>query len=266
MRNKKGFTLAEILIALGIISVMAALMATTFGHAKPDKVKMMYLKAYDSLCTAVANMANNDEIFQSIITNDVGGNTLTYNIQEAPLLDPQRPKDTASYPSSAQGSLKFARILETAFKGTDGHILSNNRYSFRSGPGNYTWLIEPLTSPLDITSTTTQNVSFCNHVTLTIDNADTFYFCVQPSGVVQVLDNKGQTFIDNRRNPRSVNDTPATAAQTTCAVANAIVVTPTVSSSSGTVNPNPPNPGIIKPTLGEDKEKNKKTEQQQSAH
>ena len=264
MRNKKGFTLAEILIALGIISVMAALMVTTFSHAKPDKVKMMYLKAYDSLCTAVANMANNDDIFQSIVTADIGGTTYTYNIQNAPLLDPQYPKDDKSYPSSlgAQGNFKFARILKAAFKGSD-ELSTNNTYRFRSGPGNYTWEIEPQGSSLDITQGTTQNVSLCNHVKLTIDNTDTFEFCVQPNGIVQVLDSRGQTFIDNRRNPRSVNDTPSTVAQTTC-VANAISITPAV--GSGTVNPNPPNPGIIKPTLGEEKEKIKKTEQQQGAH
>ena len=63
--NKKGFTLTEIIVAVGIVAVLAALMASTFNNAKPDKTKTMYLKGYDALTTAVGMMTNDSQLYKN---------------------------------------------------------------------------------------------------------------------------------------------------------------------------------------------------------
>lgn len=46
---KKGFTLAELLIVLGITGIVAAVLLPAINNIMPDKTKIMYLKAYDEL-------------------------------------------------------------------------------------------------------------------------------------------------------------------------------------------------------------------------
>ena len=47
--KKNGFTLAEVLVTLGIIGILSAIMVPAVGNARPDKTKLLYLKTYDSL-------------------------------------------------------------------------------------------------------------------------------------------------------------------------------------------------------------------------
>ena len=47
--NKKGFTLAEVLITLGIIGVVAAMVSPTLGKISPNNEKMKVIKAYKTL-------------------------------------------------------------------------------------------------------------------------------------------------------------------------------------------------------------------------
>ena len=47
--NKKGFTLAEVLIALAIIGVTAAITAPMLSSLMPDKHKAMVLKYYKTI-------------------------------------------------------------------------------------------------------------------------------------------------------------------------------------------------------------------------
>ena len=55
---KKAFTLAEALIALMIIGVIAALILRTLNRVTPDKEKVMYIKAYHTLEQVVADTIN----------------------------------------------------------------------------------------------------------------------------------------------------------------------------------------------------------------
>ena len=96
MRTKKGFTLAEVIIAVGIIAIMAAMMASAFNHAKPDKTKLMFLKAYDGLNEAVIAMGNNQNLFANEYeTTDENGQTVTFDITNCPFLDINAPIDYA---------------------------------------------------------------------------------------------------------------------------------------------------------------------------
>ena len=64
MRMKKnGFTLAELLIALAVVGVVAALLAPTLQNLMPNNDKTKFLKVYDSIATAAVNILDNSELY-----------------------------------------------------------------------------------------------------------------------------------------------------------------------------------------------------------
>ena len=59
--KKKGYTLAEALIALGLIGVIAALMLPLMNKFKPDGDKALFIRTYDSIIE-VNSMLLEDEV------------------------------------------------------------------------------------------------------------------------------------------------------------------------------------------------------------
>ncbi|HIU85839.1 TPA: type II secretion system protein [Candidatus Spyradomonas excrementavium] len=77
---KKAFTLAEALIALMIIGVIAALLLRTLNRVTPDKEKVMYIKAYHTLEQVVADTINDPSKYDQEI-----GATSAADFSQAPL-------------------------------------------------------------------------------------------------------------------------------------------------------------------------------------
>ena len=204
--KKKGFTLSEVLIAVSIIGVMAALMASAFNHAKPDKAKMLYLKAYDALTTAVGAMVNDATLFAESYEETVGSQVHEYNIEYTPLFDTSQPSNPYYYNDNVlrnnPGNRKFARILFLMLKGEEW-APSTNFVRFRTGPGNMQWQVTPNITPLT-PQAEKANATF--QVNLTIDNDRTFNFCIQPNGEVQAMDARGKRYIANRMSVHDNND------------------------------------------------------------
>jgi len=150
MKIKKGFTLAEVIIAVGIIGVVAALMATAFNQAKPDSTKFKFLKAYDGLQEAIIALEEDKTLFADKITiTDEEGSSNTYDISYHPFLDTAEPTNTiffGSDPSSYADKFKFAKLLAFALKGEEVSSGSSS-YTFKSSPGNYTWKVTPTDEP-----------------------------------------------------------------------------------------------------------------------
>jgi prepilin-type N-terminal cleavage/methylation domain-containing protein len=57
---KKGFSLAEVLVAIGIIGILAIVLIPLLTKDTPSKNKVIFRKAYNSLAQIVANMINDD--------------------------------------------------------------------------------------------------------------------------------------------------------------------------------------------------------------
>ena len=61
--KKHGFTLAEILITLGIIAIAAASLAPIYLKAKPDKYKFKLINCYNKLNDATERLVTNPYIY-----------------------------------------------------------------------------------------------------------------------------------------------------------------------------------------------------------
>lgn len=61
--KKRAYTLAEILIALGIIGILAAIMTPMVNKYKPDTMKVLYLNTHDSLAEIISSAAENDDYY-----------------------------------------------------------------------------------------------------------------------------------------------------------------------------------------------------------
>lgn len=57
---KKGFSLPEVLIAIGIIGVLAIILIPQLTKDNPSRSKVIYRKAYNTVAQIVANMINDD--------------------------------------------------------------------------------------------------------------------------------------------------------------------------------------------------------------
>lgn len=60
MNKKIGFTLSEIMVALGIVAVLAAILVPSVMSQRPDDNKIMMRKAYSILSETVFEMLNDD--------------------------------------------------------------------------------------------------------------------------------------------------------------------------------------------------------------
>ena len=186
MKSKKGFTLAEVIIAVGVIGVMAALMATTLHQAKPDQTRFMYLKAYDGLKEAVILMGENEDLFNKEFTIE----DVLYKSKQFPFLDTTAPRDIDYDNEEYCGKLKFAKLLMVALKGEDEETSNDdNSYTFKSGPGNYTWKVTPHGSLGPDPNVEGLFNGIAQEIQLTIgnNNKDQFRFCVQPDGNIEIL-------------------------------------------------------------------------------
>ena len=61
--NKKGFTLAEVLISVGIVGVCAAILSPAIVNIMPDKNKTRVLQYYSEISNATVELLNDDSIY-----------------------------------------------------------------------------------------------------------------------------------------------------------------------------------------------------------
>ncbi len=114
---KPAFTLTETLVALCIVGIIAAITLPIINHVKPDKNKIMYLKAYDSIMTATKSLVSDSSLFAATrVYNDASGKTYNIDITKYPLLDYESTKNEIYHNSpNHRGNVKFCNLLKDSF-------------------------------------------------------------------------------------------------------------------------------------------------------
>ena len=213
--KKLAFTLAEVLITLSIIGVIAAIAAPAISSAKPDATKMQYLKIYDHLTQITKDLAGNGLIFAPLFPSNDGVNCSNaagapiYNVSYVPLMNICTSQDQRF--RDFNGVLKFAFILADVLGSEDAQQSDVREVDF-STPDGVGWSIAYNNDPVGA------NRRFYYQVIIDLDlNAatgfysanmgnrkpDLYRFYISADGAVYPADECGQMFVATRLNPSS---------------------------------------------------------------
>lgn len=105
--KKYGYTLAEALIAMTIIGVIAAVMLPMMNRFKPDTNKILFLKTYDAIVEITQSIASATDIYPILNGN--------INFESAPFKNMMRYTDNDDGPH--EGPSKYCTLL-SYFMGT----------------------------------------------------------------------------------------------------------------------------------------------------
>ena len=222
--KKKGYTLAEVLITIGIIGIISAIIMPAIGNAKPDKTKMMYLKVYDSLTTTVMNFVNDSSIYSPTYKVTIGGNDTYFNVDNCPLVNFGKPINT-SFNAVEENEYKLANLLKYALEdyGTAPTMCSSGskNCSFKM-KDNITLTITPspdINSTLWKATSSTASVTFYNTLQMTIDGKN-FSFYITGNGEIVPIDIQGQAYIKYRKKATGKDSTTGFTAKTLADINN----------------------------------------------
>ena len=116
MKNK-AFTLAEILVTLGIIGIVVAITLPLVNKAKPDNTKIMFLKTYQEMVKAIQESAYNTAIYQPTYEYEKNGDVYMIQVKH-PLLSVYGPEITLPNGDVLRNAVqknKICNVMAAAF-------------------------------------------------------------------------------------------------------------------------------------------------------
>ena len=127
---KKAFTLAEILVTLTIIGIVAALIVPAISNLRPDKNKTAYLQVYDTISQTVKSLAANSRLYP--VCKDPN-EADSVNCTEYPLFNTNRPLDDRYNDAIYQGDRKLCSLMALSLGVAEDDInCSNTAYAFNA--------------------------------------------------------------------------------------------------------------------------------------
>lgn len=215
---KKGHTLAEVLIAMGIIGVIVALTAPLASKFTPDTSKILYLNTYDSITEVTRTMVSNTNFYP--LTNE-GDNILYENYPLANLN--QITIDNSIYGNGVRD--KYCELLAFSLKGENTSCSAETN----SRPNDANWAQAPTfttSNGIDFFVYTERNINtndieYQTDIYFDVDGInkgknclfsnncprpDRFKLCVFSDGKIVTDDAKGQIYLEKRRNYRLNRD------------------------------------------------------------
>lgn len=211
-----AYTLAEALIALAIIAVIAAITLPMANKFMPDGTKVLYLKAYDSLMAMTQGIAANTRIYptnnegetiiyknyplfnQINVTVDgvtYGGNSAKFCQLLAATFGDDAPKCSTSYVENPEW--KADNISFTANNGTEFMV-----YTDSAKQGN----IAHYQTDVYIDTNGIERGNNCTFDEDSCKEPDRFKFEISSDGKIIASDIKGQEYIATRANWRLYRD------------------------------------------------------------
>ena len=204
--KKYGFTLAEVLISLGIVGIATALVIPLTNQIRPDKYKTKVLNYYAAISKATNSLLDNYAIYYPITTDGSAmyiiaddGSSITpgcigLRCNQQPLIAPYNTDDTYT---DSNGNDKYRNLMRDMLSLTDTNgILSDPKGTTMTfirvnndGELDY-YIIE-----LDVNPN--NNGSNCSFKNTTCTKPDRFVFKVSYTGDISPYDALTATYIQN---------------------------------------------------------------------
>lgn len=214
---KKGFTLQELLITLGIVGVISALALPAIMSMRPDKNKTMYLKTYNTLTTLTSEILNDTSLYSE--TYDANGNPNCVGLGCN-----DRPSDPQYNNQNYEGFSKFTYLLTDRLN-VEGGITGNapNVFQFSTIDGVEWQIITACNNNSDgqrecscpiIQLDVNPNSNDCHSIYSSICTKPTlFHLAIDTNGKIQATDAMGIAYLQNQTNMHVNDDDRDLAAQ-----------------------------------------------------
>lgn len=181
--KKFGFTLAELIITLSIVGVVAALAAPAITNLVPDKNKVKVINYHNTLENAIANIMNDESIFHPYTIPDSNNNYVFTN-------------DGNTYCTGGVDCIGAATFLSEL----------NNRMGLDNGlhsDGSSWFLSQNPTGNYSVVINTNGMMSQAYPSASKPSKATSFIFGIEESGSVTAKDPLTDAYL---RNPLNMND------------------------------------------------------------
>lgn len=203
--KKKGYTLAEALIAMGIIGVVSALMLPMMNKFKPDENKVLFIKTYDAISEVVSDLVSNgtdDDIYPHNVVYKPGptSSEVTIDFSDAPLMN-----YSPVYVLSKGEDEKFNNDCEKLCWALQQnmHVLNGSSASCKFTLVNN---VEISVGDSDYFTATIDIDGFEKGANNTgSDNADQFEIAILPNGYIAPVSKMAQFYIATRTNWKKID-------------------------------------------------------------
>lgn len=192
--KKLGFTLSEVIIALGIVGVIAAMTAPLISGILPDKGKVIVLNTYKTLNDINQEMLSNPGLYMK------DGTCTGLRCDQQPT---RPPYNTATY----SGAAKYPRLLAKHLDSTSTSLNNNGRGSIVLSNGT----VLNFTTAIDLSAVrvyvlrieTNLNNKNCTYNKTTCKNPNRFILQIINNGTVRGGDPLTEAYLAN---PYKLND------------------------------------------------------------
>lgn len=212
--KKAGFTLAELLIVLGITGVLATIILASVSNLMPDKTKIMYLKVHKELIEGIKDLTSNSAIFSSTIEI----NNKDYDISKYPLLNIDKPIQKNFDKTEFSNKKKICSLLAFSMNASTNNCKDdskeysdsafNTNKSFTTANGIEWWIIPK------VYHTEAQRASYQTDIYVDVDSSkkspnclystkckqpDRFKFLLASDGSLIPADPMGIKYLDTQK-------------------------------------------------------------------
>ena len=203
--KKIGFTLAELLVTIAIVGIVASITLASMHRIMPDKDKGMVLKAYKTLMDINKDILEDPSLY--VIGGRING---TPTICNRVLACTERPLDPDTKYTGCEGANKYIRLVmdrmviaQSISNTNPARFITSDGMEYRlQGTSTNTNDIH-YTLTLDTRNPSRQN---CVYNSSTCPNPRLFTFNITPDGFIEPTDNLSRAYL---MNPSDLSDRDA---------------------------------------------------------